>query len=193
LSIPEGYYGGGYEWEPNPEELGFFGLYAVVDQNTGVLAGIRFWYVPQDYYTIHTAQKIFQELGPPAYIFIGTGQHFVNVEKDDVILVSLFLYYGEGMSFTLTGHSSPIQRDDGSFYYEFCLNEEPIAGAATITAPYTTLSEADLDPLQQRWMRDERQGWSLTTMDVFGISEQEFVDLASIEHPCAVILPDDAQ
>lgn len=169
----EGTYAGGLNWEVEESELrgsGFYYLHAFMDEDTGLLLGIREIIDSYSVFKAPTLPEALERLGKPDWLY---GNRFVNG-------YAVTLVYEQGVIVSL---DIPFKRYVDTSTVLFCFDEQPISGTYWLVDPYVSLGREDWSILQSRWQIpqdpapyiDERLGMT---------SIEEFIEFVNSDYPC---------
>jgi hypothetical protein len=169
----EGTYVGGHKWSFEESETGLLGtyyLYAFMDENTGLLLGIREIIDPYTVYAAPTLPEVVERLGKPDWVYGG------QIVSGFVVTV----IYERGIKIQLT---IPFRNNIDTSTALFCFDEEPISGSYIIVDPYVSLNDEDWSIMQKA------SGAPIDTApyidEGLGMSSiDEFVEFVTSDDPC---------
>jgi hypothetical protein len=167
----EGIYGGGHSWYFEDPETGIgadYYLYAVIDENTGLLAGIIEAMGPFTVYDVPSLPEIIARLGRPSWLYAEAGAGTFGMA----------LYYEQGIGVGLTIDEDKV---DGSTV-SVCFDEDPIISDYHLVDPYTSLNEEDLSPVQRAWGAPHDPAPYID--EELGMSMDEFIEFIYSDDPC---------
>ncbi len=176
----------GYEWEFTDVH---FDVVTVIDQNSGILQGIRLIYSSQNILNLSTFQQIIHELGPPDYYFTLPVMDINLAPPGSSVPIDIILFYNEGMAFGLTSQGNfqeTMVGEQKENLVHFCLDSKVTIGMSYFVPPFTSLGYNDLPPLSEEWFSryiNPKLGW-ISGDEAFGISVSQFSDFAYQDPPC---------
>jgi len=160
----------GYSWYPLPE--GHISIFALFDQDTGLLKGMRFQYlVYQETYLTHTVQQIIERLGRPSEIYAYATDGFL----------SLIMVYESGLAFDSAYYAPKQQRTlNGNevYYSNFCLDTMSFGGVDNVVESFKMpLTRGSMTAIQDKWVGQNLQ--TLYPIKIaLGVSVEEFAQIA---------------
>lgn len=184
LDIP-GTEAGGYLWATDSTPLL---VYALVDQESGKLSGIKFSQKPYTQtpnkggYQLHTAQQVIQELGKPSAAYIDA-----NVKGGGRLML---VYFSGIVDFAFyTAETAPVvsATDNGKTkkYVNLCLDQQPFIAEDYITQPFNAVGKMNLDLIQYTWFGNAI-GLTVHPSESFGITVDMLTEAALQNHPPCV-------
>jgi hypothetical protein len=167
----EGVCGGGHNWHFEDPETGVaagYYLYAVVDEDTGLLVGIiefmdSFWV-----YDVPSLPEIMARLGRPSWLYAGAG----------AVTFQVVLYYEQGIGVELIIDEDRVNTSTVSV----CFDEDPVISTYHLVDPYTSLNEEDLSPVQRAWGAPHDPAPYID--EELGMSMDEFIEFINSDDPC---------